>query len=238
MTKPTRKANTTTTPVRVAVAGATGLVGRSLLTQLLAEPRFKPVTALVRSASARLPAGPVTPLVVDFAQLGTASGVALPSIDWAFCCLGTTIKVAGSQSGFKAVDLDAVLAFARAAQAAGARRLGVVSALGADAKSGVFYNRIKGEAEQALSALGFDSLVLARPSLLLGNRAALGQPVRRGEALAQAITPAIGWLVPTRWRPIQAEVVAQALLLAVSQGQPGVQTLESDALAAFAQRAS
>jgi uncharacterized protein YbjT (DUF2867 family) len=100
----------------------------------------------------------------------------------------------------------------------------------------VFYNRIKGEAEQALSALGFDSLVLARPSLLLGDRAALGQAVRRGEALAQAITPAIGWLVPARWRPIQAEVVAQALLQAVSQGHPGVQTLESDELAALAQR--
>ncbi|MBL8352449.1 MAG: NAD(P)H-binding protein [Burkholderiaceae bacterium] len=220
-------------PARVCVAGGTGLVGRAVLQRLAADPRIGSVTALVRRADAGLPPG-CTAQVVDFATLGRPGGATLPPTDWAICCLGTTLGVAGSQAAFRAVDHDAVLAFARAAQAAGASRLGVVSALGADAASKVFYNRVKGEAEQALAALGLRHLVIVRPSLLLGERSALGQPGRPGERLAQSLMPAFGRLIPRRWRPIAADAVAAALLAALPAAQRGTTVLESDALQALA----
>ena len=220
-------------PARVCVAGGTGLVGRAVLARLSADPRIGAVTALVRRAGTGLPAG-CTEQVIDFATLGQPGGAALPPTDWAICCLGTTIKVAGSQAAFRAVDFDAVLAFAGAAKAAGASRLGVVSALGADPASKVFYNRVKGETEQALTALGFRHLVIARPSLLLGERKALGQPGRPGERLGQALMPVFGPLVPRKWRPIDADAVAAALLAALADAQRGTTVLESDALQALA----
>ena len=224
--------------VRVCVAGATGLVGQALLLRLLQAPQVRQLTGLVRNAKSglALPKG-CQPQVVDFATLGQPGAAALPPTDWAFCCLGTTIKVAGSQAAFRAVDFDAVLAFARAAQAAGASRLGVVSALGADVKSSVFYKRVKGEMEQALAGLGLPHLVIARPSLLLGERSALGQPGRSGERLAQALMPAVGWLIPQKLRPISADAVAAALLTALADAAPGTTVLESDALRALAQPA-
>lgn len=218
---------------RVAVAGASGLVGRALLQALAADAGVAEVHAVLRRTpkAGVLPVGAkLQALIADPVHLGEPGAPALPAIDAAFCALGTTIKVAGSQAAFSAVDFDAVLAFARAARAAGAQRLGVVSALGADARSAVFYNRVKGEAEAALIAMGWPRLVIARPSLLLGDRAVLGQPTRAGEQIAQALTPAIGWLLPRRLRPIRAEVVAQALHRALAADGPAVQILESDAL--------
>ncbi len=152
--------------------------------------------------------------VVDFAALP-----ALPPADNAFCCLGTTIKAAGSQAAFRAVDFDAVLAFARAARAAGVQRFALVSALGANARSPNFYSRVKGEAEAALREIGFASLVIARPSMLIGDRAAIGQPVRRGERIAFALSRPLGPLIPRAWRPIEAASVARALLRAVAQAE-------------------
>ncbi len=236
-------------PVRVAVAGATGLVGRALLARLAADARIGNITALVRhpGALAGQPAA-VMPLVIDYRTLGDRAGAvagagadvraALPAIDWAFCALGTTIKTAGSQAAFRAVDMDAVLAFARAARAAGASRLGVVSAMGADASASVFYNRVKGEVEQALTAQGWPQLVIARPSLLLGARTDLGQAARPMESLAQWLMPAVGWLVPRQLRPIQADAVAAALVSAVATQASGVRILLSGDLQALADQAA
>jgi uncharacterized protein YbjT (DUF2867 family) len=223
--------------LRVAVAGATGLIGRALLTQLCADPTIAAVHALVRAGGrpVALPAR-VSALVVDYAALGQARSPALPPLDWAICALGTTIAVAGSPAAFRAVDVDAVIAFARAAKAAGATRFAVVSALGANARSAVFYNRCKGEMEAALREIGFARLVIARPSLLLGDREALGQPSRGGERLAQRLTPAIGWLVPRRLRPIAADAVARAMLGSIGNAEPGVAVLESDQLQALGGR--
>ena len=199
------------------LAGATGLVGREIARQW-----FGPGTLhlLVRRP---MPAPPRCAVhVVDFAQLP-----ALPPAGAAFCALGTTIKVAGSQAAFAAVDRDAVLAFARAAQAAGVRRFALVSALGANPRSTNFYSRVKGEAEAALEAMGFESLVIARPSLLAGDRASLGQPERRGEVLTLALTKPLLPLIPLAWRPIQAAVVARAMVRALAEGRPGVRRLSS-----------
>lgn len=218
-------------PIRVAVAGATGLVGRALLARLRIDPAVGRIYALVRAAGrpSALPDG-VEPIAIDYARLGSADGVALPALDRAVCALGTTIKVAGSQAAFRAVDVDAVVAFARAAKAAGAQRLGVVSALGADAKSAVFYSRCKGEMEAALRGLGFGALVIARPALLQGDREALGQPARPGEVWAQRLSPVLSRLLPQRWRPIAADTVAAALLAALDAAPAGVTVLESDRL--------
>ena len=217
---------------RIAVAGASGLVGGAALRQLAARPDFSSVYALVRQGG-RTPAfpAPIQACPLDYARLGQAGAAGLPPMDLGLCALGTTIAVAGSQEAFRAVDVDAVLAFGRAARSAGARRLAMVSALGADLRSPVFYNRCKAEAELGLAELGFERLVIGRPSLLLGDRGALGQPVRTGELWAQRLTPAIGWLVPARWRPIKAEVVAAALLAALLAADgPRVHIIESDQL--------
>jgi uncharacterized protein YbjT (DUF2867 family) len=220
----------TTTIARSALlAGATGLVGRALLPMLLAGDPYQRVQVLLRRAVPAIVA--CTKLKVqqiDFARLPAA----FPAVDDVYIALGTTIKVAGSEGAFRQVDFDFVVDTARAARAAGAARLAVVSALGADPGSRVFYNRVKGEMEHAITQLGYASVVIARPSLLLGDRAALGQPARSGEALAARLLGPLSWAVPRRVRPIPAQAVAAALLAAVLDGTPGVRILESGAMQA------
>ncbi len=203
------------------------MVGRAVLARLTADKTS--IYAVVHTLGRRapeLPAGaPSARLVCHVSQSLLEAQV--PPADDMFIALGTTISVAGSQAAFRAVDLDAVLALARAARAAGVRRLGVVSAMGADAKSQVFYNRVKGEMEQAVSALGFDTVVIARPSLLDGERAALGQPTRRGEQLALKVMRLLKPLIPRNYQAISDVQVAKALVEAVQAGRPGVQILLS-----------
>jgi uncharacterized protein YbjT (DUF2867 family) len=205
------------------LAGATGLVGRGILAGLLADPQVAAVHTLGR----RPPAATHPKLThhqVDFASLP-----ALPPVDEAYLALGTTIKVAGSQKAFRAIDFDANLAVARAAHAAGAKRLGLVSAMGADAHSAVFYNRVKGELEEALATLGYEGIVIARPSFLAGDRASLGQPVRSGETLALRISRWLRPVIPANYRSIHAGDVAGALLRAVPTAE-GVAVLMSGAM--------
>lgn len=196
-------------PRSVLVAGASGLVGREILQGLLADDSVAAVHSLGRR-ELTLKHPKLTQHRVDFKALP-----ALPGVGEAFVALGTTIKVAGSQEAFRAVDFDAVIAVAKAAKAAGATRLGVVSAMGADPRSKIFYNRVKGEMEAALSTLGFDTLVIARPSFLVGDRKALGQPERGGEALALNVSKWLAPLIPDNLKAIEAAAVARALLRAV-----------------------
>lgn len=206
-------------PVRTAmsrtvlVAGASGLVGREILQGLLADASVAAVHSLGRR-ELPLRHAKLTQHIVDFKALP-----ALPRVDEAFIALGTTIKVAGSQEAFRAVDFDTVIAIAKAAKAAGATRLGVVSAMGANASSRVFYNRVKGDTEAALSTLGFETLVIARPSFLAGDRESLGQPLRSGEALAQNVSRWLALLIPDNYRSIDARWVARALLKTVPTTQ-------------------
>lgn len=226
-----------TTPARcLLLAGGTGLVGRAVLAELAARaaadaPRG-PVLALLRRApdaalhAALRAAGAQALVAADL-----SSPPPLPPVDDALIALGTTIAVAGSPAAFRAVDHDAVLAVARAARQAGARRLAVVSALGANARSSVFYNRVKGEMEQAVAGLGFDSLVIAQPSLLAGDRQALGQPARPAEQWTLRLLGPVQRLLPASVRPIEAARVARSLLRALDHGQAGRQLLSSAALA-------
>ena len=208
------------------MAGATGLVGREVLAALLADKAYATVHCVGRRAL-DLQHPKLVQHVVDFKALP-----ALPKVNDVFIALGTTIKVAGSQAAFRAVDFEAVVAVARAAKASGATRLGVVSAMGADSGSTIFYNRVKGEMENALTPIGFDTLVIARPSMLAGHREALGQPARMGERIALAVSTVLKPLIPANYRSIQARDVAQALIKAVQAGQPGVQRLLSGSMQA------
>ncbi|MBA2961624.1 MULTISPECIES: nucleoside-diphosphate sugar epimerase [Ramlibacter] len=207
----------------VLLAGATGLVGRELLDGLLADNAVREVHTLSRrELPLRHPK--LAQHKVDFAALPS-----LPPVDEAYLALGTTIKVAGSQAAFRAVDYDANLAVARAARAAGARRLGLVSAMGADAASSLFYNRVKGELETVLATLDYEGRVIARPSFLTGNRAALGQPERSGEGLALKVSTVLRPLIPANYRSIAASDVAAALLRTVPTAKGG-QVLLSGAM--------
>lgn len=218
---------------RVAVvAGATGLVGRAVLAALLADKHTSAVHSLGRR-TLPLTHPKLTQHIVDFAALPE-----LPQIDDVFVCLGTTIKVAGSQAAFRAVDYDAVMAVAQMGRAQGATKLGVVSAMGADAKSGVFYNRVKGEVEDAIAQLGYTSTSIVRPSLLVGDRGPLNQPERPGERIGLVVSKLLKPLIPANYLPVQAEDVAAGLVQAVKAGQPGVQRILSGALQGAAARAA
>jgi uncharacterized protein YbjT (DUF2867 family) len=190
------------------VAGGTGLVGRHLLDLLLQDARYGRVIAVGRRAPDR--ADPR--LEVVLAEMGELSRVSdRLAADDAFCCLGTTLKAAGSKAAFERVDFHMVVDFARAARSAGARRCFAVSSLSADPRSPIYYSRVKGRAEQALGEIGFDALHIVRPSLLLGARS----EHRPGEAIAQRIAPLIGPLMRgplAKYRPIDARDVAQAML--------------------------
>ena len=205
---------------RALVAGGTGLVGRQILRLLAAEPQASEVLALVRGG---LPDGlagtKVRACPVDFDRLGEHPDWF--KVDKVFCALGTTIKQAGSQEAFRRVDFDYPLAVAKAARAGGASHFLVITALGSDSRSSVFYSRVKGELEDALRGLGFASLTVARPSMLVGR-----EPPRRTEGLAAKI----GWLVPATWRPVHATQVAGALVAAAMASKPGVEILENRVL--------
>ncbi|QEY61166.1 oxidoreductase [Metapseudomonas lalkuanensis] len=205
------------TPQHILLAGATGLTGEHLLDRLLNEPTVARVVAPTRRPLAEHPhlQNPVGPLVELLPQLQGR-------IDVAFCCLGSTIRQAGSQEAFRAVDLDLVLAFARRARELGARHFIVISALGASQASPIFYNKVKGEMEEALKAMDWPQLTIARPSLLMGPR----NEFRFGERLAAAV---MRWL-PGKYRGIDVCTLARALWRLALEEQDGVRIIESDEL--------
>ncbi|SDS19778.1 Uncharacterized conserved protein YbjT, contains NAD(P)-binding and DUF2867 domains [Pseudomonas sp. Z003-0.4C(8344-21)] len=205
------------TPQHVLLAGATGLTGEHLLDRLLNEPTISRVLAPSRRPLAEHPhlENPVGDQQVFLPQL---SG----RVDIAYCCLGTTIKQAGSEEAFRAVDLDMVVAFAKRAREMGARHLIVISAIGADPKSSVFYNRVKGEMEQALRAQDWPQLTICRPSLLLGERV---EP-----RLAEQLAGPLSKLIPGKYRGIEACQLARAMWRLALEEQDGVRVVESDEL--------
>lgn len=208
----------TQTASRIAViAGATGLVGRYCLQGLLDDARYRRVIALTRQAKpAEHPK--LQWLRTDFENLAAIA----PELraDDAYCCLGTTLKRAGSRAAFERVDYHLVLAFARAAHAAGAARFMVVSAYGADVRSIAFYSRVKARMEQAVSDVAYSAVHIFRPSLLLGDRS----EQRPLESVAQAMAP---WLAPlfrgalAPMRPVQAAELAAALIAAAFDPRTG-----------------
>ena len=199
--------NNGTASTRVAlIAGATGLVGQAILSLLLADTRYSVVHVVGR----RAPGVQHPKLVVHVSA--TLTNWICPAVDDVYIALGTTIKVAGSKAAFKAIDGDAVVAIAAAAKTAGSTRLAVVSAMGASPQSVVFYNQVKGEMEAAVSQLGFETVVIARPSLLSGDRDSLKQPERMAEKLSLVAFKWLNPLITPNYRIIKASSVARALV--------------------------
>ncbi|MCQ6258506.1 oxidoreductase [Pseudomonas sp. Q11] len=205
------------TPQHVLLAGATGLTGEHLLDRLLNEPTITRVLAPSRRPLAEHP-HLENPVGEPTELLSRLSG----QVDIAFCCLGTTIKKAGSEQAFRAVDLDLVVAFAKRARELGARHLIVISALGADPTSSIFYNRVKGEMEAALKAQDWPQLTLCRPSLLLGERT---EP-----RLAEQLAGPLSRLIPGKYHGIEACQLARAMWRLALEEQEGVRVVESDEL--------
>lgn len=207
--------------MRVLVAGATGLVGGACVRQLLARGEVDEVVAVVRRPWAAAPSHPRLRVAVhDFAALATATRALAPEA--IICALGTTMRQAGSPAAFRVVDHEYPVALARGGREGGAKHFLLVSALGATPESRVFYNRVKGETERDIGALGYPSFTIARPSLLLGPREEF-RPLEFAMGL-------VGWAMPGRWRPVHVEQVAAALVQALRAPSPGTTILENPAL--------
>ena len=208
---------------RVLLAGTTGLVGRELLDLLLADSSVTEAIALVRRSIDRPGGARLRIAMMDFDQLD--ADLDLFRVDQIFCALGTTIKKAGSQEAFRRVDYEYPLRIAKLGLAGGARHFLLVSALGANAGSRVFYNRVKGELEDRIRALGFRSVTIARPSLLVGDR----DEFRLGEAIASKLS----LVIPTRWKPVHVRQVAAALTQAARLDASGVRMMENPELRSY-----
>jgi uncharacterized protein YbjT (DUF2867 family) len=209
------------------IAGASGLVGSHLLACLLASPGYARVVVLARRAP-HLSHEKLQVEIVDFDRLPPLPG----PLDDVFCCLGTTIATAGSREAFSRVDHDYPVELARRSREAGARRFLMVSALGADPGSRVFYNRVKGEAERDVAATGIDAWFL-RPSLIDGPRPEFRLGERIGLMLARTIAPVLRGRL-ARYRAIHADRIACAMLRVASSGEPGPGAIESDRIARLA----
>lgn len=197
-------------PRTVLLAGATGLVGSFLLLRLLESAMYERVAIWARRDTGK--AHPKLNVeVVDFERLEERQVDA----EDVFCCLGTTIKVAGSQEAFRRVDYDYPVALARAAAKGGAKRFLVVSALGADSASRVFYNRVKGEMEAAVRAAGVPGTYIFRPSLLSGPRAEARLGEKAGLIFGAVLGPLLG-----KYRPIHGDLVAAAMIRAAELDLP------------------
>jgi uncharacterized protein YbjT (DUF2867 family) len=204
---------------RIAVvAGATGLVGGLLLRRLAESADYSEVRVLGRRPPAH-EAGKVRFIATDFSDL-PAHAEALAADD-VFCCLGTTIRAAGSRPAFERVDYHMVVDLARAAQKAGARRFLVVSAVGASERSAAFYSRVKGRMEKTVGQLPFEAVHIVRPSLILGER----QERRPAEQLAQRFAPLLSPLLLgplAKYRAVRAEDIAATLLNLAQRPAKGV----------------
>ncbi|MCX7638343.1 MAG: oxidoreductase [Cyclobacteriaceae bacterium] len=211
---------------RALIAGATGLVGSYLLKLLLEDEGYAKVIAVTRRPL-EITRDRLENIVTDFDRLDKVA--AQLTTDDVFCCLGTTIRKAGSQANFRKVDFDYPVKLARLTHQQGAKKLLLVSALGADASSRIFYNRVKGETEQAICKTGFEAVHIFRPSLLLGPR----NEQRAAEDAAKWFYKIFNRLIPLRYKAIHAHTVARAMLHYAHNPATGVFVHESQEMQSF-----
>jgi len=197
----------------ILLAGASGLIGRSVLERLL-EQKFTVIAPTRSTLGVHSSLLQEISLDAPAKAFGNALGAAI-------CCLGTTLKRAGSQAAFLKVDRDLTLRLASAARSGGARQLILVSSVGAAAQSRNFYLRAKGEIEQSAGKLGFDRVDFLQPSLLLGSRTELRVGERFGQRLAAFYNPLL--LGPLKhYRAIAADTVARAAVSLLYASPPGI----------------
>ena len=221
-----------TAPKTAIIAGASGLVGSHCLDLLLKSERYKKVISIGRKLLS-LEHPKLEQKLVDFAMLESYSSSLIA--DDIYCCLGTTIKKAGSKENFYKVDYTYVVKLATIAATNFASQFLVVSAMGADAHSRIFYNQVKGKMEAAIKPLHFLGVHIFQPSLLLGQRS----EKRIGEQAAQVLAKLLPFLFmgPLRlYKPIQARDVAQAMLYAAAQDGAGISVYPNTRIAATAKR--
>jgi uncharacterized protein YbjT (DUF2867 family) len=199
------------------IAGASGLTGSHLLQYLIKSPAYTKIHVLSRKSSGIMDKK-ITEHIFDYNDEKSYKN--LPQADDVFCCLGTTIKKAGSRDEFSKVDFSYIVNIAESAAEKGAKRLFLISALGADSKSGIFYSRIKGMTEEAVRKLPYEKVLIFRPSLLLGNRKEFRRGEQAGASIMKAITPLmIGPL--SAYRAIESETVARGMLISAERNLPG-----------------
>jgi len=206
----------------VCVIGASGLVGRELVMQLCKDVSVDTVHVMVRRPIDDF--GNDSKLVSHIFDFEKMDEVAWPACDVMCCCLGTTIKVAGSQAAFHRVDSEYVVQSAKLARDAGAKRFLVISAMGADRYSNIFYNRVKGEMEAAVESLDYESVAIFRPALLTGKRAQF----RFAEFFSIMLLQPLNVVLPRKYRTIPAHAVARTMLLSLRDELCGVVMIESD----------
>lgn len=187
------------------VAGASGLIGKELVQELIKSDQYRLIYIISRKKS-RLVNEKIRELVIDFETISQLKFD--EPIDDVFCTLGTTMKQAGSREDFKKVDYEYIVALANLGKRTGASKFLVISAMGANPKSSVFYNQVKGMTEEALKSAGFKQLVILRPSLLLGDR----QEMRIAERWSGFFMKALSFLIPDNYKAIQVEKVAHSML--------------------------
>ncbi len=187
------------------IAGSTGLIGKHLLQLLLESDQYNLVKAITRKPL-DFQHPKLENIVVDFDKM--TEQYSHFKTDDVFCCLGTTMKQAGSKDAFKKVDYDYPVEIAKVCKSQGAKQYLLVSALGASTTSGIYYNQIKGQVEEAIGAVAYDRYHIFRPSLLMGDRA----EKRGGEDAAKIVYKIFGFLIPTKYKGIQGEQVASAML--------------------------
>ncbi|OHX51382.1 oxidoreductase, partial [Planococcus salinarum] len=209
------------------IAGATGLTGKELVKVLLDHPAYDKIRILVRRPL-DIEHPKLEQVRVDFNRLDDYKEFF--EVDEVFCCLGTTIKKAGSQKAFRRVDYEFPAALGVLAKSAGVQKFLVISAMGADSRSNIFYNRVKGQMEDRLKKLDIPALHIFRPSLLLGDR----QEFRAGEKAASLLATIFSPLLRgsmQKYKPIQAEQVARAMCVAAQSESVGVAVYLSDEIA-------
>lgn len=214
------------------IIGSTGLVGEHCLQELLASPHYDKVIALVRKDPG-ITNPKLKTIVADFDKLDTLATEI--KADDVFNTMGTTIAKAGSQEAFKKVDVDIPLAVAKIAKANGAKRFLSVSSLSANPKSPVFYSRMKGVLEEELKKVGFESLVIFRPSLLMGNR----KEKRVGEGIAQSVYSAFSFVFVgaiKKYKGTPADSLAEVMVALANDGKTGVRIIENDEILEIAEK--
>lgn len=209
------------------VLGSTGLIGNLLTRQLVESSAYEKVKVLVRK-SLNWQHPRLQEIQVDFDR---PNGL-LAQADDLFCCLGTTMKKAGSPDAFRRVDYQYPLDMARLGQANGMKQFAIVTSMGADVQSRFFYSRVKGEIERDLTALNLPTLLIFRPSLLLGDRSERNDN-RLGERVAEGAMRLLAPLIPARYRAIEAAKVANAMFVTAQQELVGKHVFESDILQQF-----
>jgi len=207
--------------MRTAIlAGASGLIGRELVQKLIVSDDYRLIYIISRKKSGFIHAK-IKELVIDFDKISELK-FDIP-IDDVFCTLGTTMKQAGSRENFKKVDFEYVVALANLGKKAGASRFLVISAMGANPISSVFYNKVKGATEEALTKLGFRQLIILRPSLLLGERS----EIRIAERLSGFFMKALNFLIPDNYKAINADKVAGYMLKSALKSTGNVSIIKS-----------